>query len=62
MADVVVQNHGSVVLVHPQTEEAKAWIEENVVEPQYFGQALVVEPRYVIGLARGMEEHGLKVA
>jgi hypothetical protein len=61
-ADVHVVNHHSIVLFHLNTPEASAWVEENVTaEAQFFGTALVVEPRYVAALVAGMREDGLEV-
>ena len=61
-ADVHIVNHGSIILCHLYTPEASAWIEENVAgEAQFFGTALVVEPRYVAALVAGMREDGLEV-
>ena len=61
-ADVHVFNHHSIVLFHLNTPEASAWVEENVCgEAQFFGTALVVEPRYVSALLAGMREAGLEV-
>jgi len=60
--DVHIVNHGSIVLFHLNTPEASAWVEENVTrEAQFFGTALVVEPRYVAALVAGMREAGLEV-
>jgi hypothetical protein len=60
--DVHIVNHHSIVLFHLTTPEASAWVEENVTaEAQFFGTALVVEPRYVAALIRGMREDGLEV-
>ena len=62
IADVHVVNHHSIVLFHLNTSEASAWVEENVSdEAQFFGTALVVEPRYVAALVAGMGEAGLEV-
>jgi len=62
-ADVHVVNHHSIVLFHLNTPEASAWVEANVTgEAQFFGAALVVEPRYVADLIAGMHEDGLEVA
>src|SRR5262249_42342760 len=62
-ADVHVVDHHSIVLFQLNTREASAWIEENVAgEAQFFGTALVVEPRYVPALLAGMRESGLEVA
>jgi hypothetical protein len=62
MPDFIVQDHGSVVLVHPQNQAAKDWIKENVDDPQYFGEALVVEPRYLDNLTLGIVRDGLELA
>ena len=60
--DVHVVNHHSIVLFHLNTPEASRWVEENVThEAQFFGTALVVEPRYVAALVAGMREDGLEV-
>jgi len=60
--DVQVENHGSLFLIRPQSHAAQAWIQEHVLEPTYFGEALVVEPRYVAVLTEGMIRDGLRVA
>jgi hypothetical protein len=60
--DVHIVNHGSIILFHLNTPEASAWVEENVAsEAQFFGTALVVEPRYAAALLAGMREHGPEV-
>ncbi len=61
-ADVTIQNEGSIYLAHLNTDAAREWVNENVSdESQYFGQALVVEPRYLDNLIAGMCEAGLTV-
>jgi hypothetical protein len=53
MSDVNVMNHGSLFLFQPRSDEAKSWLDENVsTESQWFGEALVVEPRYAAGACR----------
>ena len=54
--DIIVENCGSIFLFRPQTEKAQHWIEQNVPEGQYFGNALAVEHRYALDLAVGMQE------
>ena len=59
MSDFTVTNHGSIVLVKPLTDECNDWLVEHVSdEAQWFGGALVVEPRYVEDLIEGLEEAG----
>jgi hypothetical protein len=62
-ADVLVTGDGgSLFLVHPQSDAAKQWIEENVQsDAQWFGRYLVVEHRYIRNLVTGMLEAGLEV-
>ena len=61
-ADVHVVNHHSIVLFHLNTPGASRWVEEHVSdEAQFFGTALVVEPRYVAALVAGMREARLEV-
>lgn len=48
--------------LQPLTQAARDWIADHVDdEAQYWGDALVVEPRYVEALATGMAEAGLTV-
>jgi hypothetical protein len=58
--DVVVYNHGSVHMVHPLTQEALYWLEENT-NGQWLGNRLAVEPRYTYNLLMGMEEAGFNI-
>ena len=58
-----IEDHGSLVLVRPLTLDVQAWLEENVADEgedmaQWFGGALVVEPRYVLPLVEGLIEEG----
>lgn len=63
MADVLVENHGSIFVFQPMTQAAWNWVNEYVVneETQFWGGGLVVEPRYVLDLSAGMREAGLEV-
>ena len=61
-SDVVVENHGTIVLFRPQTDAAREWIDEHVQDDaQWFGPALAVEARYARDLAAGMLNDGLHV-
>lgn len=61
--DFFVENHGSIMLVRPVTGDARDWLEIHVTgdEHQYFGDALVVEPRYILNLVEGIRGDGLTV-
>jgi hypothetical protein len=54
-----IENHGTIVLVRPLTDDVKTWLEENVEEAaMWYGGALVVEPRYVEALLEGLTQEG----
>lgn len=60
--DVLVENHFSLILLRLLTPAANQWVENNVSEDaQFFGGALVVEPRYANDLIDGLIGDGLVV-
>lgn len=60
--DVIVQGHGSLVLLWPQNDAAKTWISEYVDVQQTWGNGIAVEPRYLSPIVEGMIDAGLVVA
>lgn len=52
-----IENHGSIVLIRPLTDEVAEWMHENT-DGQWFGDALAVEHRYVEPLVQGMIDEG----
>ena len=62
-ADFRIENHGSIFLFDPQNTSAENHLRDNVSEEaQWFGGALVVEPRYVIDLAIALEAEGFRIS
>jgi hypothetical protein len=60
--DVVLSFHGSINLLRPESEQARAWIDEHVgEEAQFFGDDLAVEPRFAAAIVQGMTDDGLNV-
>lgn len=60
--DVSVEDHGSLWLFRPLTEEAKTWIDDNVEDAAlWFGGALAVEARFAQAMVEGMLADGLEV-
>jgi len=59
--DFVVDDHGSIVILTPSTDEAKAWCNEHLPDDHMtFGQeGIVVEPRYIGAILDGAAEDGL---
>jgi hypothetical protein len=63
MADVRFVNHGSLVGIHALSDEAKAWIDDNVTAEAYMwiGGTLMAESRYAFDIACGMRDNGFEV-
>lgn len=61
MTDLRVENHSSIYLVRPETAAGREWLEEHT-DGTWFGDALVVEHRYVADLVSGAAEDGLGVS
>jgi len=54
-----IENHSSLFLIRPLTEDVEGWLHANVdSEAQWFGGALVVEPRYIEALVEGLTAEG----
>jgi hypothetical protein len=62
-ADVLIENHGSVMLFRLLTDRAREFVRADVeTEPWMFlGNSLAVEPQFAFLLAQGMQEQGLKI-
>jgi hypothetical protein len=62
--DILVQNHGSIVLLRPATITGRAWLEANCDRSgnQPFTRGtLLCEPRCVAAIVAGAREGGLEV-
>ena len=64
MTDITMENHGSVVLLIPETPAGREWLDANLdTEPwQWLGGALGVDPRVAWELAEMAAGDGLEVA
>ena len=61
--DFSVENHGSIFLLRPISPAAFEWIKEHIPDDaQYFGNAVVVEHRYIEDIVDGIQNDGLEVA
>jgi hypothetical protein len=61
--DFVCENHSSIFLLRPVSPSAFCWIEEHLPSDRItFGNAVVIEPRYVWAILVGLQEDGLVVA
>jgi hypothetical protein len=63
MTDFQVEDHGSIRLLRPLTDAARAWIDTHLSHPetQRLGEAVAIEPRYVDAIVSGIVSDGLTV-
>ena len=58
--DFVCENHGSLFLLFPRSAPAKTWVADHLPPDRMtFGDAVVVEPRYIWSILVGLQEDGL---
>lgn len=61
--DFRCENHGSLFLLFPLTESAQSWVEEHLPsDAQWFGNAVVVEHRFIWAILQGIQKDGLVVS
>ena len=61
--DFELENHHSIYLLRPLTDLAREWMNEHLPvenpETQFWGDAIVIEPRYVAPIVDGIIGDGL---
>lgn len=63
MTDFILQDHGSLVVLTPQTPEARGWVDEHLPDDaQCFARGVVIEPRYFEPIADGITADGLTIS
>ena len=62
--DIRFENHGSVMLVCPETQKGRRWLKSaaSAESWQWLGQNLATEPRMAFAMALGASEDGLRLA
>jgi hypothetical protein len=61
--DFRCENHGSIFLLYPLSPSAQAWTKEYLPEDlQHFGDAIVLEHRFIWAILEGIQNDGLAVA
>lgn len=62
-ADFIVENHGTICLLIPQTEAAKEWIAEHIpTDSMRWNGAIVIEHRFIANVVTGIKGDGLEVS
>ena len=59
--DFTVSNEGTIFIFNPITKAAYGWVNENIEEPHWWGNSLIVEHRYARPLGLGILRDGLEV-
>lgn len=63
MTDFIVQDHGSIVILLPQTTVASDWIEDNLQEAACgWPSGTVIERRYFADIYDGITADGLTIS
>lgn len=61
-ADFLIQHEGSIALLYPNSDEARAWVEQHIpLDAPRHGRAIAVEARYIDDIAFGINNDGLSV-
>lgn len=62
MTDFLIQNEGTISILHPKTEAAKEWVAEHLPEGSMsWAGGTVIEHRYVGPIIEGIQGDGLSV-
>lgn len=60
--DFTVRNEGTIFLLTPNTEAGRQWATDNLPsDAQTWGNAVVVEHRYIADIVEGIQADGLVV-
>jgi hypothetical protein len=60
--DFLLENHSSIFLLRPISPAAFIWVEQHLPSDRFtFGNAVVIEPRYVWAILVGLQDDGLVV-
>lgn len=63
MTDFIVQDHGSIIILEPQTTAAKAWADERFPEDaQNWANGTVIERRFFEPIYNGITADGLTIS
>jgi hypothetical protein len=60
---LTIENHGSLALIRPDSEDTQTlniWADDNIAEFSFFGFALVVEPRFVADITAALVDDGFE--
>lgn len=62
MGDILIKDHGSILIFVPKTETGMEWINENLpADAMRWAGGVVVEPRYAGPIIEGATADGLEV-
>ena len=63
MTDFIVQDHGTIVILTPQTPEAQGWADEHLPDDaRWFGNGIAIAHRYFEDIYHGITAGGLTIS
>ena len=62
MPDFTVNDQGSIVLLMPENDNARVWIDQNIGDDiTWWGGAVAIEHRYADDILTGIQRDGLTI-
>lgn len=64
MKDFQINNHGSIIILVPQSQAAEKWVEDKIGSGngyQPYWPSVIIEPRYIDDIIEGIQLDGLVV-
>ena len=60
--DFTLVDHGSIVILTPESDDAKTWVDDYIDKnAQWFADGVVIEPRYAHDIVEGIFETGMTI-
>jgi len=60
--DFYFRNEGTIIMLYPQSKQAKSWVENNIALDSWQNSTgIAIEPRYFLDIVEGIKEEGLTI-
>jgi hypothetical protein len=61
--DFLLFDHGSVLILRPDSDAARDWVDDNLPDDAlWFGGGVAIEPRYIGPIVDGIADAGLSLS
>jgi len=61
MVDFSVENHGTMSLLRALSDDARQWLADNIPGAECFGDAVIIDQRYIDDVVEQIRLEGLEV-